>query len=199
MPPLLHRRVVLGVAGVLLGTGLSACTTTPAGGPMDGGSGQRMMGGNSGYRYSSRTCTPPAQLPGTRVPVMVGDRGMAHMAGGVAPMGAHMMLRASTDRVPAGEVSLVVVNRGWRTHELVVLPLAPGTAAGRRPVGAAGRVSERGSLGEASRSCGADAGEGIRSGSVGWTTIRLPAGRYELLCNLRHHYADGMYQALVVS
>lgn len=198
MTLLARRPVVLGLASVLLGTGLSACTTGSGGGPMGSGPGQRMMGG-SGYRYSSRTCTPPADLPGTRVSVLLADRGMAHPAGGVAPMGAHMMLRASTDHVPAGDVSLVAANRGWRTHELVVLPLAPGVPAGRRPVGADGRVSERGSLGEASRSCAADGGEGIRPGSAGWTTIRLPAGRYELVCNLRHHYADGMYQALVVS
>jgi uncharacterized cupredoxin-like copper-binding protein len=194
-----RRRIGLGLSIVLLGSGLTACTTVPASGPMTGGSGHRMMGGGSGYRSSARSCRPPADLPGTRVSVLLGDAGMSRMTGGVAPTGAHMMLHAWPGRVPAGDVSLAVANRGWRTHELVVLPLAPGAPAGRRPVGPDGRVSEQGSLGEASRSCGADGGEGIRAGSAGWTTIRLRAGRYELVCNLRHHYADGMHQALVVS
>lgn len=110
-----------------------------------------------------------------------------------------MRLLASTTQVPAGNVSLVVSNRGWRTHELVVLPLGAGVAAGERVVGSSGRVSEAGSLGEASRSCGPDSGEGITSGSVGWTTITLTPGRYELVCNLRNHYANGMRLAFVVS
>jgi hypothetical protein len=33
-----------------------------------------------------------------------------------------MMLRAVPHTVPAGEVSLVAENMGWRTHELVILP-----------------------------------------------------------------------------
>lgn len=198
MTLLARRPVVLGLASVLLGTGLSACTTGSGGGPMGSGPGQRMMGG-SGYRYSSRTCTPPADLPGTRVSVLLADRGMAHPAGGVAPMGAHMMLRASTDHVPAGDVSLVAANRGWRTHELVVLPLAAGAAAGQRVVGSDGKVDETGSLGEASRSCAAGAGDGIVSGAVGWVTVTLPPGHYELVCNLQNHYANGMRQELVVT
>jgi uncharacterized cupredoxin-like copper-binding protein len=34
---------------------------------------------------------------------------------------------------------------------------------------------------------------------VGWTTIDLRPGRYELVCNLRNHYANGMHQELDVS
>ena len=52
---------------------------------------------------------------------------------------------------------------------------------------------------EVSASCGADAGEGITSGSAGWTTLTLPPGRYELVCNLPNHYAAGMYQELTVT
>lgn len=29
--------------------------------------------------------------------------------------------------------------------------------------------------------------------------VMLPAGRYELVCNLKNHYADGMHQGLSVS
>jgi uncharacterized cupredoxin-like copper-binding protein len=29
-------------------------------------------------------------------------------------------------------------------------------------------------------------------------TLDLAPGRYELVCNLRHHYADGMHQLFTV-
>lgn len=179
---------------------LTGCSSAPMrGGNQGDGNDSGMMGGGSAYRSSVRTCTPPASLAGTRVEVTLGDMGMTKMMSGVAPMGARMRLLASTTEVPAGKVSLVVSNLGWRTHELVVLPLAAGLPAGQRPVGANGEVSEAGSLGEASSSCGANSGEGIISGSAGWTTLTLPAGRYELVCNLPNHYANGMRQAFVVS
>ena len=120
------------------------------------------------------------------------------MMGGTAPRGARMRLRAIPATVAAGQVSLVASNRGWRTHELVVLPLNAGGSAGQRLPDSQGRVDESGSLGEASSSCGADEGDGIRAGTVGWTTVTLAPGRYELVCNLRNHYAKGMYQALTV-
>ena len=180
---------------------LTGCSNnmTNGSGHTNSDDGSAMMGRGSGYHSSSRTCMPPTTLPGTLVQVRLGDMGMKTMMGGVAPMGARMRLRSSTTHVAAGTVTLVVSNLGWRTHELVVLPLAQGVAAGRRVVGPHGRVSEAGSLGEASRSCGPGSGEGITAGSAGWTTLTLPAGRYELVCNLRNHYANGMHQALSVS
>lgn len=53
------------------------------------------------------------------------------------------------------------------------------------------------SLGESSNAAGT--GDGITSGRVGWTTVTLKPGHYELLCNLANHYADGMYQELIVT
>ena len=103
--------------------------------------------------------------------------GMTQMMGGTAPLGAHMQLRTSPVTIPAGQISLVASNVGWRTHELVILPLAAGTAAGHRAPGADGKVTEAGSLGEASHSFGSGKGDGITSGSVGWTTGTLPPGR----------------------
>lgn len=183
MPVALASAAVIAVAG---------CTSTVTTGPGP------MMGDGS-YHYSPSRCSAPASLTGQQVRVLLGDMGMTSMMGGVAPMGARMMLRALPARVAAGPVTFVAANRGWRTHELVVLPLNPGAAAGHRVVGANGRISEAGSLGEASKSCGQGAGEGIRSGAVGWTTIDLRPGRYELVCNLRNHYANGMHQELDVS
>jgi uncharacterized cupredoxin-like copper-binding protein len=152
-----------------------------------------------GYQMSRLTCAAPSSLPGTTVYVVLGDMGMSRMMGGVTPVGSHAMLRAVPADVPAGSVSLVVGNMGWRTHEMVVLPLAPSQKAGQRVVGAGGRVDETGSLGEASASCAAGSGEGIKAGTVGWVTLDLAPGRYEVICNLRNHYANGMYQLLVVT
>jgi len=164
------------------------------------GFGGSMMGPTPrGYHMSRLTCAAPSSLPGTTVYVMLGDMGMTRMMGGVAPLGSPMMLRAVPAKVPAGKVSFVVGNMGWRTHETVVLPLAPGQAAGQRVPRADGKVDETGSLGEASAPCAAGPGEGITAGSVGWVTLNLAPGRYEVVCNLRNHYANGMHQLLVVS
>lgn len=164
------------------------------------GFGGSMMGSPPpGYHLSRLTCSSPSSLPGNTVSVTVGDMGMTNMMGGVAPLGGRMILRAVPTSVPAGQVSFVIGNMGWRTHEMVVLPLAPGQAAGQLVPGTDGRVDEAGSLGEASASCEAGTGEGIKSGAVGWVTLTLPVGRYELVCNLQNHYANGMYQELVVN
>lgn len=160
--------------------------------------GPGMMGGDSGYHYSRLACAAPT-LPGTTVQVTLADMGMTQMMGGTAPMGAQMMLRAAPVAVPTGAVSFVTSNMGWRTHELVVLPLADGATVGRRVPGGDGRIDEADSAGEASAGCAAGAGDGIGSGQVGWVTMTLTPGRYELLCNLPNHYADGMYAELLVS
>jgi uncharacterized cupredoxin-like copper-binding protein len=162
-------------------------------------SGPGIMGGASGYHYSKLTCRAPGDLPGRLVNVMLGDMGMTQMMGGTAPLGARMMLHAAPRTFAAGRISLVATNRGWRTHELVVLPLAASGRAGHRVIGKDGKVDEAGSLGEASTSCAAGTGDGIRAGTVGWTTLTLAPGRYELICNLRNHYANGMHQQIRVS
>ena len=83
--------------------------------------------------------------------------------------------------------------------EVVILPLADGQSAGQRIPGSNGKVDEAGSLGEASKSCAAGAGEGVTSGSVTWVTVTLNPGRYEFVCNLKNHYANGMHQEVVVT
>lgn len=181
------------IAGCSMGGGSGGAAGPGTAGPA-GGAG--MMGG---YRFSALTCTAPAKLPGSTLDVVLGDAGMSRIAGGTAPMGSHMMLRARPASVPAGAVSLVAENMGWRTHELVVLPLEDGASAGRRTPGPDGKIDETGSLGEASKACGAGTGEGISAGSVGWVTMTLSPGRYELVCNLPNHYAGGMYQEIVVT
>ena len=164
--------------------------------------GPGMMGGpgmGPGYTASRLTCWAPATLPGTTVTVQLADMGMMSPSNETAPLGAPMMLRVDRATVVTGPVSLIAQNLGWRPHELVVLPLAEGATAGQRVPNAQGKVDETGSMGEASTSCVAGQGEGISSGTVGWTTVTLPPGRYELVCNLANHYADGMHQELDVS
>ena len=185
-------------------TGPTAAGPGMMGGAAAGGNdptvaGQGMMGAESGYGYSRSTCSAPTSLPGSTVNVVLGDMGMTQMMGGTAPLGAQMTLRATPASVPTGQVSLVVSNMGWRTHEVVILPLAAGAAAGQRVPDADGEVDETGSLGEVSHGCQAGAGDGITAGAVGWGTVTLAPGRYELVCNLQNHYANGMYQELVVT
>ena len=166
--------------------------------------------------FAATSCAAPSSLPGQRVTVILGDmagngrmmrgnsgmlRGNGGMMGGTssgATMmdGRTMMLHVAPQTVGAGTVSIVAVNHGSRTHELVVLPLAGGAAAGTRPVGPDHAVSEAGRLGEASDNCGSGTGDGIRSGAASWVTVALKPGRYELICNRPGHYAAGMYAEL---
>ena len=184
----LGRRAVLAASGATLALTAASVVAMAAAGPEG--------------RTSS--CAPPAALPGSRVTVLLADMG-GGMHGGGPMMGGpsgheqRMVLRASPARVPAGTVTLLALNHGARTHELVVLPLSSGATAGARPVEADGTVDESGSLGEASRSCGPGAGDGIAAGSAGWVTLTLAPGRYELLCNLPGHYGAGMWAELDVA
>ncbi len=140
-------------------------------------------------------CEVPA-VPGHPVTVLLRD--MPHQ-GMMGSSRGGMELLASPRTVPAGTVSLVAVNRGSRTHELLVVPLAAGVRAGQQPVDAVGSIAEDGSLGEASRTCGPSTGDGVAPRSAGWITLTLRPGRYELLCNLPGHYAAGMFGELDVS
>ncbi|MFB9205022.1 sulfocyanin-like copper-binding protein [Nonomuraea spiralis] len=133
--------------------------------------------------------------------VSLSEMGSGMMSPGPNPgsHGTRMRLTVTPSSVPAGKVSLRAYNAGVLAHEVVVLPLPAGQTPGRRVTGSDGRVSETGSLGEASRTCGAGAGNGIAPGSTSWTTLTLRPGRYELLCNFPGHYAAGMYAELDVT
>ncbi|HUW79196.1 MAG TPA: sulfocyanin-like copper-binding protein [Candidatus Nanopelagicaceae bacterium] len=177
----LNRRtsIVIGVTTALVLSGFSL-------GAFGGGS------NHSRFGFPARsTCTSP-NLSGAVVNVALIDMGGMMFSG---PM------RLSTDQttVSSGTVSFLATNYGSRTHELVILPLSNSQIAGDRPVGGDGKIDEAGSLGEASNTCGDGAGEGIAPGASSWVTVTLAPGRYEVLCNLRGHYAAGMYSELTVS
>ncbi len=189
--------------------------------------GPGMMG--PGRSSAVPSCAAPA-LPGTVVDVTLTD--MHGMMGPGGMMGAGMMgpgwngqygpaqngyrgpgmgmmgmmrILINPATVPPGQVSFRVINAGALNHELVVMPLAKGQFPGQRAIGPDGKVDEAGSLGEASRTCGADRGDenarnyGIAPGASGWTTVSLTPGRYELICNITGHYWTGMYAELDVS
>lgn len=140
-------------------------------------------------------CDVPT-LPGQTIDVVLTDMGRM-MGGGMMGDGRMMSVTTNVSSVPAGEVSFRVWNAGMMVHELVVLPLLPG-GAGTRPIGRDSQVSETGSIGEASNSCGEGTGEGIAPGAVSWVTLQLAPGHYELICNLPGHYAAGMFIELDV-
>lgn len=156
-------------------------------------SGFGMMGQQPRHYTSTDVCAPKTKLTGQTINVSVFDMGM--MMGNARRMG----LAASPSIISSGKVNIVVTNMGMRTHELVVLPLASGQSAGTRVVGTDGRIDESGSLGEVSNTCASGSGDGILSGSRGWTTLTLAPGRYEFVCNLPNHYSAGMYQVVVVN
>jgi uncharacterized cupredoxin-like copper-binding protein len=140
----------------------------------------------------SASCSVPL-LGGVKVDVMLSDAGDAMMS--QEPMMATITHDPAS--VPAGRVSFVAFNNGALVHEMVVLPLSS-DGPGTRLTGANGKINEAQSLGEASRSCGAGAGDGIAPGSIGWTTMTLKPGRYELVCDEPWHYAAGMFTVLTV-
>lgn len=162
--------------------------------------GQDSPGGLGHDRAATNPSGPSSGTAGTVVDVVAMDMASRRMMGSQrGMMGGAMALRSDRVDVPAGTVTLRLYNTGTVTHELVILPLTDGQQVGVRPVGADGRVSESGSLGEASKSGSEGAGDGIDPGTTGWVTLELPAGRYELVCNIENHYAAGMYTLLVVS
>jgi uncharacterized cupredoxin-like copper-binding protein len=138
-------------------------------------------------------CSAPA-ISGQQVTVTLTDMGHGMMMGA-----GPMRLLPDRSTVSAGEITLQAVNTGTLAHELVVLPLPPGQFAGARAPGSDGKIDEGGSLGEASKTCAAGAGDGIAPGGVGWVSVHLPMGRYELVCDEPGHYSAGMYAELTVT
>jgi uncharacterized cupredoxin-like copper-binding protein len=196
--------VAVGTTAVVLATGSTIAMAA------SGGFHSPARSSHSGLPRTTAACAAPT-LPGAVVDVTLADMGGAHM--GYGGMMAHrgmpnagvqwpagsMSVQASRGSVPAGTVSLRVVNTGALTHELVVLPLTGDARPGGRAVGPDGTVAETGSLGEASDNCGANTGDGIAPGGASWTTVTLQPGRYELVCNVPGHYAAGMYAELDVT
>jgi uncharacterized cupredoxin-like copper-binding protein len=89
--------------------------------------------------------------------------------------------------VKAGKVTFTVTNIGKREHELVVMKTT--VAPGKLPLNAKNRVSEKGVVGEAGD---------VKPGMTKKLTLRLSAGKYQLLCNLPGHYKAGQFVGFTV-
>ncbi|MFC5753146.1 hypothetical protein [Actinomadura rugatobispora] len=201
-------RLAAGTAAALV---LGTASTAALAGTLGGRNGGPPDAARLGAAYSGE-CRAPA-LAGSVVNVDLTDMGAmmgtrhgpgpltGRFPGGrLWPMRGMMRLSAVPTQVREGTVSLRAYNTGAWPHEVLVMPLPTGQHAGQRPFGTGDTVAETGSLGEASRTCGAGAGPmGIAPGTAGWTTLRLAPGRYELICNLPGHYAAGMYTELDVT
>lgn len=192
----MSRRALVAVsAGAAL---LLALLGTVAVAMVTGGAGSTAPWSGGWARLDS-ACPAPSG-PGQMVTFVARD--MGRMGGGMmrGPMAAPMMLMPVGTSVPAGTVTVVLVNAGRRPHELLVLPLGTGQVAGQRPVGADDRVSEAGLLGEAEATCPTGTRtDDVVPGGTGQVTLDLAPGRYEVVCNLPGHYRSGMYATLTVT
>jgi uncharacterized cupredoxin-like copper-binding protein len=91
-------------------------------------------------------------------------------------------------RVRAGDVRLLVRNKGPETHELIIV-----RAGQNLPLRTDGLTVNE----EALATTGAV--EGQSPGAVHELRLRLKPGRYELFCNMAGHYLGGMRAELVVT
>jgi uncharacterized cupredoxin-like copper-binding protein len=193
--PLTRRApIVFGVAAAIILSGLSLAAF---------GTGKNHLG----HAFSAApSCTVP-KLSGTVVNValtnmggpMMGQGNAMMFGGGNRMFGGVMRLRTDHATVARGNVSFLATNFGSISHELVILPLPDSKIVGTQPIGDDDKIDEASSLGEASNTCGAGAGQGIVPGASSWVTVTLAPGRYELICNLPGHYSSGMYSQLTVS
>ncbi len=201
--PLAGVAMVAGLAAVLLtGTSVALAWTTSA---RQGGPGSTMAGingatqmGSSASAASARSDCPAAKTAGTLVTFTARDMGNRSSMGNTGMRPMFFTPRAAS--VPAGSLTLTLINAGSRPHELLVLPLAAGKAAGQRSIGTDGKTAEADSLGEVAPVCPTDTGaDGTVPGGISQITLTLAPGTYEIVCNRPGHYARGMYATLTVT
>ena len=116
------------------------------------------------------------------VPIALGAGG-----GAVSVQLKEFKLTPKPTSVKAGKVTFTVKNTGKLMHEMVVLKT--NVPAGKLPVNANSRVSEKSSVGEAGD---------VKPGQTKKVTLALKPGKYVLLCNIAGHYKAGQYAAFTV-
>lgn len=204
----LKRTLTVGaLAAAVIALVASAAVAVGAMSPSSGPSSLRGGVSHGGFGPPRSSSRPAPSLPGTVVNVALTDMGGPTTARGNAVMGqgsgmmngGGMRLSADHTSAPHGTLSFLVTNSGSINHEMVVLPLLGSRGVGARSVGGDGKVDEAGSLGEASKTSAAGAGEGIVPGASGWVTVTLAPGQYELVCNIAGHYSAGMNTQLTVT
>jgi uncharacterized cupredoxin-like copper-binding protein len=143
-------------------------------------SGSKSSGGSKTSTTSSESggVSTGSTTKGTPVAVVVSDT--------EGTKGA-MTMTVAPATAPAGDVTFTVKNTGTIKHEMVVLKTD--TAYDQLPV-TGGRVSEKDSVGEVGD---------VQPGKSGSVTLKLEAGNYVLVCNIKDHYSMGMRAPFTVS
>ena len=100
-------------------------------------------------------------------------------------------IAVSPARLPAGAVTITVMNRGPDSHELIVVRARNGSL----PMRADGVTINE----EALQKVEAGALEPGEPGSVRELHVHLQPGRYELFCNMSGHFLGGMHTDVVVT
>jgi uncharacterized cupredoxin-like copper-binding protein len=99
-------------------------------------------------------------------------------------------IKVSPARVRAGDVRLVIRNKGPDTHELLIV-----RAARRLPLRSDGLTVDEEKLEPVTVATA----EGEAPDAVEVLRLKLRPGRYELFCNMAGHYLGGMGARLVVT
>jgi uncharacterized cupredoxin-like copper-binding protein len=112
-------------------------------------------------------------------------------AGSVKATEVEFHIKLSASNAAAGKVSFAVKNAGHLAHQFLVLKTT--RAAGKLPVnGTTVNLAKAGKL------FGGITGAGLKAGASKTLTLKLPAGRYVLFCNLPAHYKSGQYASFTV-
>lgn len=174
----------LSIGALAVGSmGLSACgedSSEADAGPAEAPSSAATTGG------SAATTPPPAPAPVRATTIRMG-----------AP--AEFSMTPAPATVSAGTATFTIVNDGTIEHEVVVM--RTDKDSGALPTTATGAAVETGVVAPLAKK-GAEPGHHgthVHVGKRTKTTIRLPQGRYALVCNLPGHYAAGMHANLVVN
>lgn len=105
-------------------------------------------------------------------------------AGGVSAALSEFKVELDETTANAGSVTFHITNNGALTHEFVVI--ASDTPAASLPVGDDSTVSEDDVE-------VVDEVEDIEAGATADLTVDLPAGHYDIICNIEGHYTSGMH------
>jgi uncharacterized cupredoxin-like copper-binding protein len=120
-----------------------------------------------------------------------GSESSARAAAAVHVTARDFRITVSPARVEAGDVRLVLRNKGPDTHELIIVR----TGKTRLPLRPDGLTVDEEALDRVT----VGTAEGTGPGVVHTLRLHLGPGRYELFCNMAGHYMGGMRAELVVT
>jgi uncharacterized cupredoxin-like copper-binding protein len=141
--------------------------------------GVALLGGcsSSGSDGDTTPSTATTQKPDATVEVVLKD---------TQGLDAPMTVSVSPKTVAAGTIEFTVKNAGTIKHEILLVA----TNGNELTPGADGKVSEEGIVFSMLD---------IPPGDTRGVISDVPAGQYELLCNLKGHYAEGQHVSFEVT